>query len=68
MQEENKLRGLVFLKFPSYAAFAQHIGWNKQKLSKIMLKKKEPTITEIAQIAEGLERNIEEVASFFLQK
>lgn len=60
------LRGAIYERFDSEAKFAQMLGWPRQKLNRITTGQREPTITEVNEIAVGLEIPVEEVASFFL--
>ncbi len=60
------LSGLIHGQFPSQASFAEHIGWRRQRLNKIVNGDKEPSLDEVRQIAEGLGVPFMMVANFFL--
>lgn len=60
------LRGCIYERFESESEFARLIGWPKQRLSKITNGTKEPTVSEINQIATGLGISVGDVAAFFL--
>ena len=59
------LRSLIYGKFETESAFATHLGWQRQRLSKITNGKKTPDIYEAKAIAEGLDVDIDTLASFF---
>lgn len=60
------LSGLIHGQFPSQAAFAEHIGWRRQRLNKIVNGEKEPSLDEVKVIADGLNVPFMMVANFFL--
>ncbi len=60
------LSGLIHGQFPSQAAFAEHIGWRRQRLNKIVNGDKEPSLDEVRTIADGLNVPFMMVANFFL--
>ena len=51
---ENQIRGAVFSKFPSVLAFAEAIGWKRNKASRIVNGTQKPNADEIEQIASCL--------------
>ena len=68
---ENKLmelNSLIHGQFRSQAAFARHIGWNKQRLNKIVNCDKQPTLEEVQTIAEGLCVPFMMIANIFLRR
>lgn len=60
------LRGLIYGKYKSQTAFATHIGWSKQKLSKIINGAQEPTVRDIGDMAAALDKPLGEIAEIFL--
>lgn len=68
MAKIRKLRGAIYERFDSEAVFAKEIGWPRQRLNRITTGRKEPTVTEINELAAGLEISVEEVAGFFLPR
>jgi len=50
----NKLRGAIFSRFPNVSAFADAIGWNRQKASRIANGLQRPTAPEMEEIAKCL--------------
>ena len=63
----SELRSLIYGKFDSQTEFAEHLKWSKQRLSKVTSGKKEPSISEISDIAEGLGVEISVLVPIFVQ-
>lgn len=61
-----KLRGEIYSKFSTQKAFADSIGWPRQKLHKILTGKQVPNVTEIKQIADGLSLTNQAMFEIFL--
>ena len=61
------LRGLIYGKFDTETAFAEHLGWTRQRLNKITAGKRKPDIDEVFDIAQGLDADFEKVAYIFLK-
>lgn len=61
------LRGKVYSRFRSISAMARALGWTKQKASRIISRKQEPTIDDVKSLSVALGESLEEVALFFLQ-
>ena len=59
------LRSLIYGKFDTEAAFAEHLGWSRQRLSKITNGKKVPSIYEAKAIADALDEDIQKIADCF---
>ena len=64
--EYMSIKDLILRKFPSEAAFAKSIGWNRQRLNKITLLKKMRPVEEVNKIAQGLGESVSRVCSLFL--
>lgn len=63
----NKVRGAVYSRYNDIAALAKVIGWSRQKLSPIVNGKKEPDLSEVQAMADAMEMEASELASFFLE-
>jgi transcriptional regulator with XRE-family HTH domain len=63
----NKVRGAVYARYSDIAALATKIGWSRQKLSPIVNGKKEPDLSEVQLIANAMDMDASELASFFLE-
>jgi len=63
----SELRSLVYGKFDSQTEFAEHLNWSKQRLSKVTSGKKEPSISEVFEIAQGLDADMAVVVRIFVQ-
>jgi transcriptional regulator with XRE-family HTH domain len=61
-----ELRSLIYGKFDSETAFAEHLGWTRQRLNKITTGQKEPSVTEVHIIAEGLGIDVSVIFQIFL--
>lgn len=68
MQQEyvGKLRGMVHEKYRSAAEYARDLGWSRARLNRIMLGKKEPDISEVADMARVLGVSMDTLACIFL--
>ena len=60
------LRGLIYAKFKSANAFAEHVGWTNQKVSYYLTGKRIPSLKDVWVMADALEVPFMEVAKFFL--
>lgn len=70
MSKANKnmeLMALIHGRFKSEAAFADEIGWYRQKLNKVLSGEQRVTIEEVNQIADGLGVPFMLVANIFLR-
>jgi transcriptional regulator with XRE-family HTH domain len=47
----NEIRGAVFRRFPNISAFAEAIGWTRQKASRIVNGLQRPTAAEMEEMA-----------------
>ena len=65
---ENKIRGLVFGRYPTITAFAKEVKWSRQKASSIIEGKTEPSLDDIYVIARAVSKDADEIASIFLQQ
>jgi len=63
----SELRSLIYGKFDSQTDFATALGWSKQRLSKVTSGKKEPSISEVFEIANGLGVDISVAVRIFVQ-
>lgn len=63
----NKVKGEVYSKFKNIAELAKKLGWSRQKLSLIVNGKREPNLSDIQAIANALNMDAEQLASFFLE-
>jgi len=60
------LRGLIYSKYDSESECAKSLGWNRQRLSKITLGQKEPSIDELNSLSGVLDVSVGELAEIFL--
>jgi len=63
--DQNKIRGLVYAKYRSAAALGDAIGWDKQKVSRIMDGKQEMRITDFVKFARALDIKQEDWPKLF---
>lgn len=68
MEMDRGLNGLIYAQFKSQRIFAEKLGWNHQKLNKIVNRIQEPTIPEVQEIADGLGVPFMLVAKFFMEE
>ena len=60
-----KFRSAIREKYKNESEFARKIGWTKQKLSKTILGKRSPKISEINTLSKAMGISVEELISFF---
>ena len=66
----NRLRGAIFSRFSTILSFADAIGWNRQKASRIVNGLQRPTASEMEEMAKclGIEDSDEFMKIFFPQE
>jgi hypothetical protein len=65
----NELRGAVLAKFPTIAAFAKAMKWDRKKASRIVNHIQEPSVNDLYKMVEVLDiRGAEAVTRIFLPK
>lgn len=62
------LRSIIHGIYPSEAACARVLGWNKQKLNRIVNGEIEPQITDVYKIASATGKSGDEIALIFLAR
>lgn len=60
------LSGMIHSVFASEAACAKSIGWDRQRLNRIVNGIKEPSITEVDAISRAIGKKNDETADIFL--
>ena len=64
---ENKLRGAVLAKFPNISCFANALGWDRKKASRIVNRQQLPSAKDMYQMSDCLEiDNAEDFVHIFL--
>ena len=63
----SELRSLIYGRFDSQTEFAEYLGWSKQRLSKVTSGKKEPSISEVFEISQGLGIDLPTTMRIFVQ-
>ena len=64
---ENRLRGAVLAKYPNISAFAEDIGWDRKKASRIVNRQQLPTAKDMDRMTDYLEiDNAEDFVRIFL--
>lgn len=58
------LQDIIKEKFGTQQKCADELGWTKQKLSKIVLKKREARVSEINELANVLNESVEDIIIF----
>ena len=61
-----QLRSKIFGIYKSESDCARQMGWNKQRLNKIVNGIKEPTVKELQELATAFNCSVSEVADIFL--
>ena len=68
MSKNMELNSLIHGQFRNQAAFADAIGWRRQRLNKIVNGDRQPSLDDVQVIANGLGVPFMMVANFFLNK
>lgn len=68
MEKVMGLCALIHGQFPNDSAFAKHIGWSRQRLSRILTRSQPPTLDDVQEIANGLGVPVVMIVNFFLTK
>lgn len=63
---ENKVRGEILSRFVNLTAFAEKLGWSRQKISYIVSGEREPSLGDIQVMADCLGISADYLASLFL--
>ena len=63
----NKVKGAVYARYKDIAELAKVLGWSRQKLSPIVNGKKEPSLSDVQEMADAMEIESDILASFFLE-
>ena len=64
---ENTLRGAVLAKFTNISSFANAIGWDRKKASRIVNRQQMPTAKDMDQMTDCLDiRNADDFVHIFL--
>ena len=59
------IRGVVYDKYKSISAFAQAIGWTRQKATLIVNGDQEPNLDDVDKMSKALNLDYEKTARFF---
>lgn len=62
-----QLVALIRGQFSTEAEFAEKIGWPRQKLHRMLTGGQKPSLTDVREIAEGLDVPFMLIANIFLQ-
>lgn len=65
---QNELKILILKKYRSEAQCAKRLGWDRQRLNKISLGKKEPSVYELNALATALDKSVSDLVPIFLRK
>ena len=63
----NNVKGAVYARYKDIADLANTLGWSRQKLSPIVQGKKEPSLSDVQEMAKALEMEVTQLTSFFLE-
>lgn len=64
----NRLKGEIIAVYGSQLAFAQHIAWNENKVSRLLTGKYKPDTDDVGIIVEALDLSAEKFVDIFLPK
>lgn len=63
----NNVKGAVYARYKDIADLANTLGWSRQKLSPIVNGKKEPSLSDVQDMAKALDMDVTLLTSFFLE-
>ena len=63
---KRKLKSLIYEKYDTEKECAESMGWQKQRLNKIVNGKKEPSVSEAVAFAAAIEQPVVVVINIFL--
>ena len=63
----SEITSIIGKKYPTEAACARAIGWDRRALNKLTTGKKEPNLTELLTLSNALECSAENLAIIFLR-
>lgn len=63
----NNVKGAVYARFRDIADLADTLGWSRQKLSPIVNGKKEPSLSDVQDMAKAMEMDVVQLTAFFLE-
>ena len=63
----NNVKGAVYARYKDIADLANALGWSRQKLSPIVNGKKEPSLSDVQEMAKAMEMDVTQLTSFFLE-
>ena len=61
----NALRAVIYGKYRNLTAFGEHVGWQKQKVNRIVNGKTKPSLDDLETICEALGITLNEGFAFF---
>lgn len=63
----NNVRGAILARFPSESAFANELGWTRQRLNAFTSGAREPKLSDVQTMAKALHLETSVLAEFFLE-
>lgn len=63
----NNVRGAILARFPSESAFANALGWSRQRLNAFTSGAREPKLSDVQYMANTLHLETSVLAGFFLE-
>lgn len=63
----NNVKGAVYARYKDIADLANTLGWSRQKLSPIVNGKKEPSLSDVQDMAKAMDMEVTLLTSFFLE-
>lgn len=66
-EARREIKSMIYGKFDTEKDCADAMGWPRQRLNKITNGKKEPSVSEVVQLANAVDRSVEYVANIFLR-
>ncbi len=66
-ESTKEIKSCIYRKFETEKACADYLGWPRQRLNKIVVGKKEPSVSEVVAIANALDCRVDYMAGIFLR-
>lgn len=66
-EPKKELKSLIYRKFDTEKECAEALGWPRQRLNKMVIGKKEPSVSEVVAIANVVGEPLANIAHIFLK-
>lgn len=68
MKPSYELKSLIYGKYNNQSELSRHLGWSKQRLSRIVTGQKMPDVEELNELSAALDEPVENMIHIFLRE